>query len=70
METLVFLALVVGLLLFLLQRGRAGSGSGGYVPGGERMDLHEDAANLRAGHFPGAGGPIKGSGGGNVSGGG
>lgn len=69
METLVFLAVIVGALLVLLRRGRAG-GSGGYVAGGERMDLHEDEANLRAGHFPGAGGPIKGSGGGNVSGGG
>lgn len=69
MEILVLIVAVLILLVFLLQRGRSG-GSRGHVPGGERMDLHEDEANLRMGQFPGPGGPHKGSGGGNVSGGG
>jgi hypothetical protein len=70
MEMLIFIGVVVVGLVVLLYRGRTGSGRGGYVAGGERMNLYEDEANLRAGHFPGAGGPLKGGGGGNVSGGG
>jgi hypothetical protein len=70
METLILIAVVVVALLFMLSRGRSGSGSGGHVAGSERLDLREDEANLRAGNFPGAGGPLKGGGGGNVSGGG
>ncbi len=65
-----FIVVVFVALLFLLYRGRTGSGSGGHVAGGERLNLYEDEANLRAGNFPGAGGPLKGGGGGNVSGGG
>jgi hypothetical protein len=70
MEILIFIVVVVIALLFLLFRGRAGSGSAGHVAGGERLDLHADESHLRAGNFPGPGGPIKGGGGGNVSGGG
>ena len=70
MEILIFIVVVVVALLFLLNRGRTGSGSAGHVAGGERMDLHADESHLRAGNFPGPGGPIKGGGGGNVSGGG
>ncbi len=70
MEILIFIVVVVVGLVFLLYRGRTGSGAGGHVAGGERMDLHEDEANLRARNFPGAGGPLKGGGGGDVSGGG
>ena len=70
MEILILIVVVVVALLFLLYRGRTGSGSSGHVPGGERMDLHEDESHLRSGNFPGPGGPHKGAGGGNVSGGG
>lgn len=69
MEIAILIVAVVVVLLLMLRRGRSGA-SGEYVAGGERLDLHEDEANLRAGSFPGAGGPLKGAGGGNVSGGG
>lgn len=70
MEILIFIVVVVIALLFMLYRGRTGSGSAGHVAGGERMDLYADESHLRAGNFPGPGGPIRGGGGGNVSGGG
>jgi hypothetical protein len=70
MEILIFIAVVAVALVFLLYRGRSGSGSGGHVAGAERLDLNADESHLRAGNFPGPGGPIKGGGGGNVSGGG
>ncbi len=70
METLILIVVAVVGLLFLLQRGRSGSGSGGHVAGSERLDLHADESHLRAGNFPGPGGPLRGGGGGNVSGGG
>jgi hypothetical protein len=69
MELLILIVGVVAVLIVLLRRGRAGA-SGEYVHGGERLDLGDDEANLRAAQFPGPGGPLKGSGGGNVSGGG
>jgi hypothetical protein len=69
MEPILFaIAVFVG-LVFLLRRSRAtGSGPDAYVHNAE--PLPDETATIRAGQFPGPGGPIKGSGGGNVAGGG
>ena len=72
MELWIFAAVVFLGLVFMLRRSRAtGSGDDAYVHGAELTGPPpDDEAHLRAGNFPGPGGPIAGSGGGNVSGGG
>ena len=69
MEMVVFFVAVFLGLVFLMRKGRSGgSGPDEYVHNAKA--LPDELATTRAGHFPGPGGPIKGAGGGNVSGGG
>jgi hypothetical protein len=71
MEIFWFLGGTFAVLVFLLWRmRRGGSGPDAYVHGAEAEVPFDDEATLRAGSFPGPGGPIQGSGGGNVIGGG
>jgi hypothetical protein len=71
MEIFVFAAVVFVAMVYLLRRGRVtGSGSDEHVPGSESRLPGDDEANLRAGLWPGPGGPTKGSGGGSIHGGG
>ena len=68
MEIVVFLVAVFIALVFLLRRGRTtGSGADAHVAGSEGALPGDDEANLRAGLWPGPGGPVKGSGGGNIN---
>ena len=71
MEILVFAVLVFfGMVLFLRRSRTTGSGTDAYVHGSEDSLPVEDYESLRAAQWPGPGGPVKGSGGGNVQGGG
>jgi hypothetical protein len=64
-----FLGSFVVLTFLLWRMRRGGSGPDAYVHGGEAEVPFDDEATRRAGTFPGPGGPINGSGGGNVIGG-
>jgi len=70
MELPIFLAAIVGVLVYGLWRTRRG-GISDYVPGSEEVDegMLADETNMRLAQFPGPGGPMDGTGG-NVIGGG